>query len=104
MLRQLQLGSLVVPRSKYLPPILTPLVQATEEGRDLMPVLISIISNLGFDGFMYAVTSFIPKPNNEARMYVFTTLPREWVLRYDERAYVECDPRVLYSFESSLPL
>ncbi len=33
----------------------------------------------------------------------FTTLPREWVVRYDQQAYVECDPRVLYSFESALP-
>jgi len=64
----------------------------------------SIVTSLGFDGFMYATTSFIPKPHNEARMYVFTTLPRDWVIRYDQLAYVECDPRVLYSFESSLPL
>jgi DNA-binding CsgD family transcriptional regulator len=28
----------------------------------------------------------------------------EWVIRYDQQAYVECDPRVLYSFESALPL
>jgi DNA-binding CsgD family transcriptional regulator len=26
------------------------------------------------------------------------------VIRYDQQAYVECDPRVLYSFESALPL
>jgi DNA-binding CsgD family transcriptional regulator len=36
-------------------------------------------------------------------MYVFTTCDREWVVRYDQRAYVEFDPRVLCSFESCLP-
>src|SRR4030095_16370806 len=33
-----------------------------------------------------------------------TPLSREWAVRYDHEAYVECDPRVLYSFESALPL
>ncbi len=60
--------------------------------------------NSQFDGFLYATASYHLRPNNDERIYYFTTLPLEWVTRYDQRAYVECDPRVLYSFESALPL
>jgi LuxR family transcriptional regulator, quorum-sensing system regulator SdiA len=51
---------------------------------------------------MYA-TSLSPRRGQEAISYVFTNLPREWVLRYDQQAYVEADPRVLYSFDSAIP-
>jgi DNA-binding CsgD family transcriptional regulator len=56
----------------------------------------------GFDSFLYA-TSLSPRPGQEAISYVFTTLAREWVLRYDQCGYTEIDPRVLYSFDSAIP-
>ncbi len=103
MLQQFQLAPAKIDRARYLPPTLTPLVEAAEEGRDLIPALTAIVKTFGFETFMYAFSGHTPKPANDSRMYVFTTLPREWVMRYDQRAYVECDPRVMCSFESCLP-
>jgi len=103
MLTPLKLTPVSVDRSRYLPPLLLELVDAAEHGGDLVPAVKSVVSRLGFDGFMYATASYHMKPDNGERIHVFTTLPRAWVLRYDQRAYVECDPRVLYSFESALP-
>ena len=93
-----------VDRTKYLPPLLLELVEAAEAGGDLVPAVQAIVRKLGFDGFLYATASYHLRPNNDERIYYFTTLPRDWVIRYDQQAYVECDPRVLYSFESALPL
>ncbi len=104
MLTPLRLTPVSVDRSKYLPPLLLELIEAAEKGGDLVPAVLGIVRKLGFDGFLYATASYHLRPNNEERIYYFTTLPREWVARYDQQAYVECDPRVLYSFESALPL
>lgn len=104
MLTPLRLTPVRVDRSKYLPPLLLELVEAAEAGGDLVPAVLGVVRKLGFDGFLYATASYHLRPNNDERIYYFTTLPREWVSRYDQQAYVECDPRVLYSFESALPL
>ena len=104
MLTPLRLTPVRVDRSKYLPPLLLELIEAAEKGGDLVPAVVATVRKLGFDGFLYATASYHLRPNNDERIYYFTTLPREWVVRYDQQAYVECDPRVLYSFESALPL
>ncbi len=104
MLTPLRLTPVKVDRTRYLPPLLLELVEAAEAGGDLVPHLLKVVRKLGFDGFLYATAGYHLRPNNDERIYYFTTLPREWVMRYDQRAYVECDPRVLYSFESALPL
>ena len=104
MLTLLRLTPVRVDRWKYLPPLMRELVEAAEAGGDLAPAVLGVVRKLGFDGFLYATASYHLRPNNDERIYYFTTLPREWVARYDQRAYVECDPRVLYSFESALPL
>lgn len=104
MLTPLRLMPIRVDRSRYLPTMLLPLIEAAESGADLVPAILAIVRRLGFDSFMYATANYHLRPNNDERMYVFTTLPIEWVTRYDQMAYVECDPRVLYSFESALPL
>ncbi len=104
MLTPLRLTPTHFDRSKYLPPLLLELVEAAERGGDIVPALLDVVRKLGFDGFLYATASYHLRPNNDERIYYFTTLPRDWVARYDQQAYVECDPRVLYSFESALPL
>ena len=104
MLTPLRLTPIEVDRSKYLPPLLHELVEAAATGGDLVPAILAVVRKLGFDGFLYATASYHLRPNNDERIYYFTTLPLEWVVRYDQQAYVECDPRVLYSFESALPL
>jgi DNA-binding CsgD family transcriptional regulator len=103
-LTPLRLTPIKVDRSRYLPPLLLELIESAERGGDLVPAVQAVVRKLGFDGFLYATSSYHLRPNNDERIYYFTTLPREWVIRYDQQAYVECDPRVLYSFESALPL
>ena len=104
MLTPLRLTPVTLDRSNYLPPLLLELVEAAATGGDLVPAVLAIVRKLGFDGFLYATASYHLRPNNDERIHYFTTLPQEWVARYDQQAYVECDPRVLYSFESALPL
>jgi DNA-binding CsgD family transcriptional regulator len=87
----------------FIPPVLAPLVEAAESGRDLVPVIESITNNLGFETFTYGMSTS-PRPDHESRMYVFTTASAEWVARYDQRAYIEVDPRILLLWDSTLPL
>ena len=103
MFQHLRLAPVVVDRSRYLPPILLPLVKAAKRGDDMLPVLLTAVHSLGFGTFGYATANYHVRPDNDERMYVFTTAPPNWMKRYDQFAYVECDPRVLYSFDSALP-
>ena len=80
------------------------LVKLAQEGKSLEAGVLEIANSLGFDSFMYATANYHLRPDNDERMYVFTTLPRDWVIRYDQCAYVECDPRVVASFDNALPL
>jgi len=87
---------------KYTSPLLLPLIAAAEKGLDLRPVVQSITVNLGFDSFMYGISTSL-RPNQETRNFVFTTLPVEWVLQYDQAAYLEIDPRFLSVLDTRLP-
>jgi len=103
-LHPLRLGPVAIDRARYLPPPLLPLVRAAARGDDIVPEIQAVVRGYGFDSFMYATANYHLRPDNDERMYVFTTLPREWVIRYDQRAYVECDPRIIASFDNALPL
>ena len=108
MLRNLAIGKVVLERAKYMPSALRPLVAAAAAGEPLEPPLTLIVRKFGFDSFMYAM-SVDPQitrtsPPRECQAYVFTTLPVEWVIRYDQMAYIEIDPRILKTWESALPL
>lgn len=89
--------------ARFLPQVLSPLVTAAERGEPLAPAVVAVARVLGFDSFMYG-TSLCTRPDSEQRSYVFTTLPEEWVVRYDQRAYIEVDPRILHTFDSAMPL
>src|SRR5215216_1629895 len=102
MLHSLGPGQVMLEGARFVPPILSPLITAAQRGEPLEPVVAAIIHMFGFDSFMYA-TSLSPRRGQEAISYVFTTLSRDWVMRYDQKAYVEADPRVLYSFNSAIP-
>jgi LuxR family quorum-sensing transcriptional regulator LasR len=102
MLRPLGPGKLTLEGMRFLPPILSPLIDAAKRGEPLETVVAAIVRMFGFDTFMYA-TSLSPRRGQEAVSYVFTTLPREWVARYDQQAYIEIDPRVVCTFDSALP-
>lgn len=103
MLESLVPGKVALRGDQYVPPFLKPLIDAAGKGADLQPVVESITRHLGFDSFMYAASA-MPKPDHEEKAYVFTTMPREWVARYDQLAYVEVDPRIAITWDSAVPL
>jgi DNA-binding CsgD family transcriptional regulator len=103
MLQAVRLSQAKIPAWSFIPPILEPLVRAAESGRELTPVIESITKSFGFDSFMYGMCTSV-RPDHESRMFVFTTAPPEWVVRYDQMAYIEVDPRILLLWDSTLPL
>lgn len=102
MLQSLAPGGVMLEGARFLPQVLTPLIVAAERGEPLEPVVSAIVRMFGFDTFVYGASLSV-RPGQEAIGYIFTTAPRDWVARYDQRAYIEVDPRVLYSFESAMP-
>lgn len=69
----------------------------------LQPIMQQIVSELGFDSFMYGMSAD-PKPTRrDTRSFVWTTLPREWVKLYGERGYIEVDPRVTKTYNRNIP-
>jgi len=85
---------------RLVPELFRPLLEAAREGADLVPVVRRIVQRMGFDSFMCGFSS-TPRPNRDAQLYVFTTLPKEWAQLYDEEAYVEIDPRIQLVYERS---
>jgi DNA-binding CsgD family transcriptional regulator len=102
MLTSLQLKPIPLQFPGTVPSLLKPLVNASALGQDLAPTIVQITKSLGFDNFMHGVSLSI-HPNSESHSFVFTTLPMEWVVIYDQRAYLEVDPRIQFGIESSLP-
>ncbi len=102
MLHCFEPGKVTLEGTRFLPAVLSPLIDAAQRGDPLEPVITSLTRMFGFDTFLYA-TSLSPRPGQEAVSYVFTTMPQRWVQRYDQCGYTEVDPRVLYSFDSAIP-
>lgn len=84
------------------PHVLQPLVDCVKRGQDLVPEVQTIVKGLGFDSFAYALTTS-NRPDKEAQLFVFTTMPAEWMKLYDEKAYVEVDPRMQLIARSTMP-
>ncbi|HEX8012950.1 MAG TPA: LuxR family transcriptional regulator [Casimicrobiaceae bacterium] len=104
MIKNVTIHKVVLERTLYTPPPrLQPMIEAAEAGQPLEPALEMIVKTLGFDSFMFGMSA-CPQLDHESQIYVFTTLPIEWVIRYDEMSYVEIDPRVLKTRDSVLPL
>ncbi len=89
--------------SGYVPPVMQPLVDAAEKGLDLEPAIREITHRLGFESFMYGIC-LDPLPSTDARQLVFTTLPYEWVRRYEAFRYIDLDPRVRQITQGTLPI
>jgi DNA-binding CsgD family transcriptional regulator len=104
MLQPLRLGSLEDVKASYLvPPIVQPLLRAAQRGEDVAPIVLGIAKGFGFDGFLYG-GSFSLQPRQETRQFVYSTWPEELIRLYDERAYIEVDPRIQDVLSSVLPL
>jgi DNA-binding CsgD family transcriptional regulator len=102
MLQTLDPASLGLEVARFMPQVLSPLITAAERGEALEPAVSALVRVLGFDSFMYGA-SVSDRPNSEQKSYVFTTLPRPWVMRYDQRAYIEVDPRIQHVLDSAMP-
>src|SRR5665213_2438303 len=103
MLRSLKLTSSRCKAYSYLPTIVQPMVAAAAEGADLEPLIRSVTQSLGFETFMYGIC-LDARPCAGARQFVFTTMPVEWVRRYDEYNYIDVDPRVRALSTAPLPV
>lgn len=103
MLKPLAPGNMNLRPDQYVPPFLSALVAAARPGVDLLPYVASITKHLGFETFLYAASA-MPRPHQEGKAYVYTTLPLAWVARYDQMAYVEVDPRIVITWDSAIPL
>src|SRR5215831_8427227 len=103
MIKNIKIGKVIVARSGATPASLSPLLDAVEAGEPLEPVLTIIVKNFGFDSFMFGL-SVSPEMSHESQSYVFTTLPIEWVVRYDQMDYIEIDHRLIKTRDNPLPL
>jgi LuxR family transcriptional activator of conjugal transfer of Ti plasmids len=83
--------------------LLSPLVRAAESGTDLVPEIELITRYFGFDSFTYRIATSL-YPDQENRIFEFTTLPAIWAIRYDQNAYVEVDPRVIGTWDRTVPM
>jgi len=70
----------------------------------LEPTMLALMRELGFESFMYGMGTHETRPNQDSRGYIWTTLPREWVVEYDRNAYVEIDPRLAETWNRTTPL
>jgi len=86
-----------------VPEVIQPLLEARGEQRTLTEALQKIIVGLGFNSFTYGYATE-PLPNRDTRGYVWTTAPAAWVEIYDQRAYVEVDPRLSQTVASAVPI
>ena len=79
------------------------LSKAALKRQPLQPVMESIVKELGFDSFMYGMSADPSPTRRDTRSFVWTTLPREWVMLYGERGYIEVDPRVTKTYNRNVP-
>ena len=99
----LELESCQRPDVGFRPAIMEPMLRAADEGRDLVPPLQKIVAQLGFESFMYGLST-TTLPRRDALIYFFATLPREWSLLYDRQDYIEVDPRVTLGMRHCAPV
>lgn len=71
-------------------------------GEPLEPVVVSLMHALGFEHFAYAITTTV-RPTRDSRSFMWTTMPWEWMAKYDQKAYVEVDPRISMTMDRSTP-
>ena len=103
MLMPLQFGPLTIRAPGYAVSLFRPLIEASERGDNLLPTIESMMRDLGFDIFAQGVI-MSPRPDAETQIFLFSTHPPAWLQTYNQRAYVEVDPRVQVVLETTLPV
>ena len=72
------------------------MVDAAVGGGDLSSAVSGIVHSLGFE------TTFF-RPGHDSFVYLVTTAPQAWVRLYDQRSYIEIDPRIEAAVTCTLP-
>ena len=103
MIKNVKIGKVIVERTACTPESLLPILRAVETEQPLEPVVTKVVNELGFDSFVFGMSA-CPQLNQESQVYAYTTLPVEWVVRYDQMDYIEVDPRVLKTRDNPIPL
>lgn len=86
-----------------IPPVVLPLTKAAQDAVTLTPALQQVVRDLGFDDFTVTVSD-TTRPTRDTRLFVWTSLPTDWIRQYDERAFVEVDPRPSLVWKTGAPL
>jgi DNA-binding CsgD family transcriptional regulator len=86
----------------YVPSIAAPLLDAARKTGEISDALNEVIAALGFDTFTCGVSMNL-RPNEDSVIHVFTTVNHEWLRVYNERAFIEIDPRVQALLATGLP-
>lgn len=104
MLQKLCLGPLKdLPSSQLVPPVVQPLLRAAQRGEDVAPIALAMVRSFGFDGFWYGISMSL-RPSQETRNFLYSTWPESLTQIYDQRAYVEVDPRIQDIVTSVVPV
>ena len=90
-------------QAEFVPEFLRPLSAGLKWEDGASDVVASIVRQLGFTSLLYGASAS-PTLDHESRSYVFTTLPSQWVARYDQCAYIEVDRRLHRALASSVPV
>jgi DNA-binding CsgD family transcriptional regulator len=84
----------------FVPEFVATLLQA-RTGEQLVRTVSAIVHEIGFDTFLYG--SLLPNEANDPDIVVVTTMPYDWVERYDAMSYIEVDPRVQHCLRHMTP-
>jgi len=63
-------------------------------GETVQEALVWATTCLGFDSFVFGIVANDRRPDAESHSYILTDQAAQWVRAYDERAYLEVDPRI----------
>jgi DNA-binding CsgD family transcriptional regulator len=85
-----------------IPNWLKPLIDGAHSGRPLSEAVQDIVVSFGFTSFIYGLTTAAHLCNEE-RFYCWTTAPAAWVSEYDQRSFIEVDPRVHHGWTEVTP-
>ena len=104
MFRMLHLSELVGQEPSVhdgLVPEFVSVMREARTGEQLVRTVSQIVREIGFESFLYG--SLLPNDRNDPDIVVVTTMPRDWVARYDQMSYIEVDPRVQHCLRHVTP-
>jgi DNA-binding CsgD family transcriptional regulator len=99
----LRLGPVDLSAPNAWPEYLESFAGFAARGGDVTPEIASLVRRFEFDSFTYwaatRTTHLV-----EGRLYEYSTLQSDWLLRYDGLGYAEIDPRICNVLAQTLPV